>query len=733
MSLQPARPPETRIPVSPQIALRVAALGTFALVMFGIIFFRLWYLQILTGSQYVKQVGEQQTRSLPIPAPRGELLDRYGRKLVSSRTTNAVQVVPSELPPGITEQVVLYRKALAASAGRIEAAKARLRSFEATYADRRRLPAALAQERARLHRQATATPQAQVSRLPARYRRLHALFRRLGGVLGLPARQIDEAVVQGVYVTPYAPVTIDASAGPGAMVILGERQNEFPAVLQRPVAVRDYPFGEMGAQMIGHVGPVTKEELSREAFRGVKEGAVVGQNGVEYYYDKYLRGTPGYEKVKVNAAGEPVASKLPEVQPQAGYDLKLTIDASLQLEAEKALREELAAAQGRGKAADGAAFVAMDPENGQILAIGSYPSYDPGFFTKPFTSAQYDSVFQPPSNGVTGGDPLLDRATEGGYPTGSTFKPITAMGALEAGVITPSEGLGAGQCISVSTEQFCNAGHAEYGSADLVHALEVSSDTYFFTVGERANSRGPVIQRMARRLGIGDPTGIDLPSEAEGVVPDAAWLAKLNEKEARCTRREHGKPCYYVAEPGHEWSVGDNMHLAVGQGDLLTDPLQMALAYSTLVNAYRHGGEGWRPTPHLGFEIDNSAGELVQTLRFPPAKRHIELNPTYLGDVFEGIHDATTGPGGTSADVWAGWNQSLHPTYGKTGTAERLGQTEQAWYMCYVASVKRPIVISVTVEQGGFGDESAAPVARLIASQWFNQRKRLVTGKSPDH
>ena len=173
------------------------------------------------------------------------------------------------------------------------------------------------------------------------------------------------------------------------------------------------------------------------------------------------------------------------------------------------------------------------------------------------------------------------------------------------------------------------------------------------------------------------------------------------------------------------------MHLAVGQGDLLTDPLQMAVAYSTLANAYMNEGDGEVVTPHIGKQIDESGGGLLQSLSFPP-RRHVHLNPTDLGLVMKGIHEAASESGGTSADVWTGWNQSAHPVYGKTGTAqhEAEGQEDQSWYMCYIGDPKRPIVIAVTVEQGGFGAETAAPIARLMASQWFGEPLKFVAGSS---
>jgi penicillin-binding protein 2 len=655
-AIERGRGGDPRIPVSPPLAFRVAIIGGVAMVIFGVIFFRLWYLQVLSREQYVAQANANRVRDLPIPAPRGQILDREGQPIVSSRTTNAVQIVPSALPP--------------AGAPRL------------------------------------------------------ALYRRLGALLQMSPARIEALVVRGRTAVPYAPVTIKTDAGPGALTVLGERQSEFPGVVQEPVSIRAYPYGDMAAQVLGYVGQVSEPELKLSAFRGVQAGTIVGQEGLEYYYDRYLRGRTGVQRVGVNAAGYPVPSKLASTPPKAGLSLKVTIDAGLQKESEKALQQGIEQARAGGKPAVAGAFVALDPRNGQVLAIGSSPTFDPNKFAKPLTQREYSAL----EGSGTASGPLTDRAVNGAYPTGSTFKPITAMAALEAGVITPSEGLGAGQCIYVSTEPFCNAGHAEYGAVGLVDALKVSSDTYFFEVGERSNSHGSVIQEMASKLGIGHPTGIDLPSELHGVIPDAKWRAKQNAEELRCRRRTHRASCGIVSEI-RPWSVGDDMHLAVGQGDLLTDPLQMAVAYSTLANAYMNGGEGTVVTPHIGMEIDESNGGLVQSLGFPPA-RHVHLNDTDLSLVMEGIHKAASESGGTSADVWTGWNQAAHPVYGKTGTAQHEGQEDQSWYMCFVGDPSHPIVIAVTVEQGGFGAETAAPVARLMASQWFGVPEKFVAGSS---
>jgi len=661
-SLQPVRPPEARVPASPQVAIRVAIFGALVMAAFAIIFFRLWYLQVLSSEKYIAQANANRARDLPVAAPRGRIVDREGNVIASSRVTNAVEIVPSALPP--------------AGAPRL------------------------------------------------------ALYRRLGALLEMSARQIEALVIKGRTTVPYAPVLIKTDAGEGPLTVLAERENQFPGVTQQPVAIRDYPHGEMAAQVLGYVGQVTEPELKLRAFAGVGQGTVVGQEGLEYYYDRYLRGKPGTQRVEVNSLGYPVPSSLAPTPPTAGYSLKTTLDLPLERAAEKALLEGIEHARAGGKPADAGAFVALNPRNGEVLAIGSSPGFDPNKFAKPLTDREYKRLegraksaqgeAAPPA-------PLTDRAVNGTYPTGSTFKPITAMGALEAGVITPASALGAGQCVTVSTQQFCNAGHADYGAVSLVEALKVSSDTYFFEAGELANSYGNVIQNMAHKLGVGESTGIDLPSEITGLVPDRAWRARVAAEELACERRKHVSGC--GISDGRPWSVGDNMHLAVGQGDLLTSPLQMAVAYSTLANAFSSGGVGAVVRPHLGAEIDGSNGELVQALNFPPARR-VKLNASDVDLVMEGIHDAASQAGGTSAAVWTGWNQAQHPVYGKTGTAQHAVGEDQSWYMCYLPDPARPIVIAVTVEQGGFGAETAAPIARLIASQWFGVSKKFVAGSS---
>jgi penicillin-binding protein 2 len=538
-------PADSRIFVPPALAVRTAILGMLALALFGVTLLRLWYLQILSGDQYLQQANANRLRELLTPAPRGEIVDREGNPVVTNRVVNAVQIEPSELP-------------------------------------------------------ASALARRQV-------------YDGLGRLLEMQPCRIEALVGKGYAEAHYAPVTIKTDAGTGALTVLSERQSEFPGVVQQPVWLRTYPDGEMAAQVLGYVGQIDESELSEPPFRGVQPGTVVGQAGVEYYYDRYLRGTPGAQRFEVNAAGRPEPATITPIQPRAGYNLKLTLDVGLQKASEEALREGIANARASGKPATSGAFVAMNPLNGEILAMGSYPSFNPSIFAKPLTEAEYSALTGGGGSGE-GGEapaPLTDRATEGLYPTGSSFKPITAMAALEGRFLSPEEGLGGGQCIDVGGENFCNAGHADYGAVGLVEALKVSSDTYFFEVGERANSHDEAIQHMAHELGVGEPTHIDLPSEIDGVVPNAKWREEMDALQIRCEHKHPLAGCGYVSEV-KPWTIGENMDLAVGQGSLQTSPLQMATAYSTRVNAYLDNGNGWKVRPHLALEIDAPDGVLVQ-------------------------------------------------------------------------------------------------------------------------
>jgi penicillin-binding protein 2 len=328
----------------------------------------------------------------------------------------------------------------------------------------------------------------------------------------------------------------------------------------------------------------------------------------------------------------------------------------------------------------------MDVHTGEILALGSFPTFEPALFTRPLTQAEVDDTYRNPAA------PLTDRAIAGQYPTGSTFKLITAIAALESGNLQLNEVINDPGQFEVGGEVFKNAGEAVNGSVSLVTALEVSSDVFFYTLGYRMWDSGQ-LQHWAHALGIGRPTGIDLPLVNETLLPSKHWRNQLF-KEGGTDR---------------PWSAGDNIQLATGQGDLQTNPLQMAIAYATLANG------GTVVTPHVGKEVTDAAGRVLREFD-PKPRRHVRIDPAYRSAILEGLHDAAQNGGGTSFEVFGNFPI---PVAGKTGTAQRPPHLDQSWYGVLAPYPNPRIVTFVTMEEGGFGAESAAPAARKILEAYF--------------
>jgi penicillin-binding protein 2 len=446
------------------------------------------------------------------------------------------------------------------------------------------------------------------------------------------------------------------------------------------VFVRAYPHGTLAAHMLGYVGEINEEELKERRYRSLQPGDEIGQEGIEDTYDRYLRGKPGLKRIQVNALGEPTpGGQLVSKPPTPGDNLKLSIDDSVQEAGEAAL-----AARGLP-----GGFITMDVHTGEILGLGSFPTFDPASVTPPLTQKQVDATYNNPAA------PLTDRAISGLYPTGSTFKLITATAALESGVLTPSRSIYDPGVFKAGTQEFKNAGGASYGSLSLVPALEVSDDVFFYTLGDEMWDTGQ-LQRWAHALGIGRNPGIDLPGATEGLLPTKQWRDKLAAEG--------------LAEE-RPWSAGDNILLATGQGDLQTNPLQMAIAYSTLANG------GTVVTPHVGMEVTDAAGRVLKEFETKP-RRHVKIKPETRSVILEGLHDAAQSGGGTSYAVFGNFPV---PVAGKTGTAQRDGHADQSWYVVLAPYPNPKVVTAVTIEEGGFGAESAAPAALQILEAYFNK------------
>jgi penicillin-binding protein 2 len=669
---------DRRPPISPQLAWRVALLGGIALALFAIVFFRLWYLQVLSGDQYLAEANDNQVRQERIQAPRGDVVDRNGETIVTNRRAIVVEISPAGLPAAEREAAGTWGQRMSQRALR---------------------PAGFKGE-------PTKIPDIPTQELRDR-------LRRLAGVLeDTTATEIQRRIIESLAQVPYAPIRVETDVPRSVMNYVQERQTLFPSVTVEQVYLRQYPRTTLAAQMLGTVGEIQLKQLKWKHFRGVKQGTVVGQGGLEYQYDRYLRGTDGSREIQVDALGNP-KGELREVAPKAGQRLKLSLDLALQREGQEALT-------GQGNpGGQPAAFVAMNPDNGEILGMGSYPSFDPNLLTKPITQERYDALF-----GEEAGSPLFNRATNGLYSTGSTFKVVTALAGLQSGAIAPSTRVEDNGCVEIGDRKFCNAKSEPNGSVDMQQAIRVSSDVYFYLLGQNLDARkGQMLQKYARELGFGRDTGIDLPSEADGVVPDRAWRKLVGEEELKCRKKRKVASCGISDMRG--WNTGDNVNLAIGQGDLQATPLQLAVAYSTLAT------DGRVPTPHVGLEVENESGELIQRIERAPARR-IKIDENARSVIMNGLKAAAMEEGGTSHDVFADWPKDL-PVFGKTGTAQRTGKPDTSWYAAYVPGGRgrSPIVVAVTVEECGcFGAEAAAPITRLILSQHFGVEKKFVRGES---
>jgi penicillin-binding protein 2 len=526
------------------------------------------------------------------------------------------------------------------------------------------------------------TLQLRPSSLPNDRAERRAELNRLGDLLGLSQRDIRSRVRATPQYAGY-PVVLRQGLDRQLLFYFLENKERFPGVSVERTYVRKYPDGSLAAHILGIVGQVSPRQLKASRYRGVRPGDIVGQAGVEYTYDRFLRGVAGGQRIQVDALGRP-RGVLGNRPAQAGDSLRLTLDSGLQEVGEQALE---------AKGLPGA-FVAMNVHTGAILAMGSYPSYDPSFYTRPHTKAQYDAFGNRP------GDPLVNRADQGGYPTGSAFKPITAMAALEEGLITPSTIFNDTGSLDIGGLVVHNAGGAANGPIDMGTALQVSSDVYFFSLGLHASASGDhgQIQDWANKFGLGEKPNLDLPAASPGLIPTPAWRNRVY--------RSHKNP--YIDRP---WNQGDNVNLAVGQGDVMVTPLQLARAYAALANG------GTLVRPHVGGRIVGVNGKTVERIK-PPPKRHIRFSEEYRNVILGGMERAAMDPGGTSFPVMGGFP---FPVAGKTGTAERgTGQEDQSWYGV-IAPYRNPqIVVAVTVEHGGFGVESAAPIARDILEHYFH-------------
>lgn len=612
---------------------RVSIVGVVALALFSALFARLWYLQVAASGQFVAAAQSNSVRTLPEPALRGRILDAKGRPLVDNRIANAITI------------------------------------------DRK-----ITDEEREL------------------------VVPRLAELLGISVADIEKKL-DDPRVSPYTAVPVALDVPEEALVYVSEHREDFPSVRAEPIAFRRYVNGAMAAHVLGYVGEINEQELAAQLGAGAYElGDDIGKSGVEQTYESDLRGEPGVRRLEVDSRGR-VLRTLETRKPRSGHDVRLTIDLDVQRVAEESLAQGILgarAAQDKAEkkgfktfAAPAGAVVVLDVSDGSVVAMASNPTYDPNEFVDGIATPRWKELNDP-----AGHYPLVDRAIAGQYAPGSTFKLITALGGLQSGAITPGKTVNDKGSYRYPTDPgrpFTNDNSAAYGSVNLSRALTVSSDVYFYTIGgdlyyrqRHGQPGGDALQETARAYGFGALTGIALPNEQSGRVPDAAWKQRIHDSNP-------------AAFPYPDWLPGDNIQFAIGQGDVLSTPLQLADAYA----AFANGGTLFQP--RLAAQVRTAGGQSLRTLQ-PIVTRQVPVPGR--AEILDGLTGVVSSDRGTAAGVFAGFPPGM--VGGKTGTTQVEGKQNSSWFVGLTPAAAPRYVVVAVVEEGGYGAATAAPIVRRV-------------------
>lgn len=477
-----------------------------------------------------------------------------------------------------------------------------------------------------------------------------------------------DAHTKGRFSQPYKPLKLITDADPKVLAAIAERRYELSGVMIEEEPYRTYPLGNVAGNLIGYMGLVNVDELRQLGGSGYRSSSQIGKAGLERALEGYLHGTDGINRIEVDSSASPV-STLAAVDPVPGSSAVLTIDSKLQLEAERMLKEGIAAVRSQGKYTQvkSGSLVAMDPRSGDILAMASYPSYDPSVFIPSVSEKDWARLNSTPSS-------LFNRAISGAYPPGSIFKAVVAAAAIEAGVLDPKERIlcnpsVAGQYYGMRCMSWASGTY--HGSIDLHTALAVSCNIYFYEVGKRLTA--DQLANMARRFGLGSKSGVELASvENAGVVQGSSE---------------------------RKFMPGEKLSYTIGQMVTVT-PLQVARMYCALAN----GGTLYEPRllkETIGPDGERRANESHK------APSVIELKSATWNALRKGL--GMTVSSGTAARAFAGFPL---PVSGKTGTAQAPPNDSHAWFACWAPSENAEIVVVVMLENGGGGGSSSAPIAR---------------------
>lgn len=486
---------------------------------------------------------------------------------------------------------------------------------------------------------------------------------RLASLLKVPEEEIQGKIKAHV---GFDPIQIKSDVGSEILTIIEEQKSKYPGVIIEVQAIRNYLSHERAAHVLGYVSEISESELEKKKDQGYKTGDIIGQFGLERIYDKELRGTNGGEQVEVDVRGKPVQI-LGKKDPIPGNDLVLTLDWKLQEATERAIDEHL-----KRIGATAAAAVVMNPMTGEVLALASRPAFDPNLFAHGISEKEWKKINENPDF------PLDNKAIMGEYPPGSTFKIVTGAAALTEGVVSPTE-------MIYDTGSYWlggkgNAGGEVLGWLDFTHALAHSDNYYFYEMGYRLGVDR--LERYARMFGLGEKTGINLPYESDGLAPNRKYKEKVFKED---------------------WYDSETLDAAIGQGFNLVTPLQAAMVMAEIA------ADGRRYRPYLVDRIVGVNGQTVKKFE-PELVAELDVPLDVIRLVQKGLRDVTRI--GTAAGIFgAGFPVDIA---GKTGTAENPHGRDHGWFVAYGPFDSPRIVVSVIVEHGGYGSQSAVPIGKSI-------------------
>ncbi len=493
------------------------------------------------------------------------------------------------------------------------------------------------------------------------------IINRLAELMNVPPQTITDKLEQEGYNSPNL-VRVSTAISPKLVTVLSEHSLELTGVKVEPEAVRYYPNGDVAAHVLGYAGELTAEEFPRLREKGYRPGDVIGKAGVEYAFETMLRGEWGGQQVEVDAFGK-VLRVLGQKPPKAGNAVKLTVD----LDLEKAVEKLLGDQQG--------GIVAMNPNNGEILAMVSHPAYDPNLFSGKISEATWQRLQEKDH-------PFINRTLQV-YPPASTFKVVTMTAALESKKFSTTDMLPTYPYLDIGGFQFWDHNKAGFGTIGFSEAMAYSSNTFFGQVGMRVGERS--IADWSHKYGYGEYSGIEIKSEeTKGTVPDPEWKQKV------------------IGEP---WYVGNTLNMSIGQGDVQANLLQVSMMTSAVANG------GFRIKPHLLLE-DNDAKEWRQSLNISP------VNLAALQKSLKSVFDF-----GTAASL----NSPEVSMAGKSGTAQDPPRPNHAWFTVYAPYEKPEIVVTVFAENagGGGGSAIAAPLAVQTVEAYMQIKNKPNSPNNP--